>query len=94
MSEESHLGRKAIETVNQPDPTRDAARRLFGIPVFVISQISITRDVRHQVHTSYIIVADMSQMIVGLRTQNCALRPILVCEHGPDSGDHDIARGV
>ena len=27
----------------QPDPTRDAARRLFGLPVLVSSQISITK---------------------------------------------------
>jgi HK97 family phage major capsid protein len=57
----------------QPDPTRDAARRLFGLPVFVSSQISITETFGSNNDTSYIIVADMSQVIAGLRTQNTVL---------------------
>ena len=58
----------------QPDPTRDAARRLFGLPVFISSsQIRITETYGNQNDTSYIIVADMSQVVVGVRTQNTVL---------------------
>jgi HK97 family phage major capsid protein len=57
----------------QPDPTRDASRRLFGLPVFVSSQISITETFGNNSDTSYIIVADMSQVVVGLRAQNAVL---------------------
>jgi HK97 family phage major capsid protein len=57
----------------QPDPTRYASRRLFGLPVFVSSQISITETFGNQNDTSYIIVADMSQVVVGVRTQNAVL---------------------
>ncbi len=57
----------------QPDPTREAARRLFGLPVFVSSQISITETYGNNNDTSYIIVADMSQVVVGVRTQNAVL---------------------
>jgi HK97 family phage major capsid protein len=57
----------------QPDPTREAARRLFGLPVFVSSQISITETFGSNNDTSYIIVADMSQVVVGVRTQNTVL---------------------
>jgi HK97 family phage major capsid protein len=57
----------------QPDPTQDAARRLFGIPVFVSSQISITETQGNQNDCSFVIVADMSQVCVGVRTQNAVI---------------------
>lgn len=53
-----------------PNPSLEAARRLFGLPVFVSSQISITETFGNNSDTSYIIVADMSQVIAGFRTQN------------------------
>ena len=57
----------------QPDPTKDASRRLFGLPVFVSSQIAINETYGNNNDTSYIIVADMSQVVVGVRTQNTVL---------------------
>jgi HK97 family phage major capsid protein len=57
----------------QPDPTQDASRRLFGLPVFVSSQISITETYGNNSDTSYIVVADMSQVVLGVRTQNTVL---------------------
>jgi len=57
----------------QPDPTREATRRLFGLPVLVSSQISITETYGNNSDTSDIIVADMSQVVVGVRTQNTVL---------------------
>jgi HK97 family phage major capsid protein len=57
----------------QPDPTQEASRRLFGLPVYVSSQISITETYGSNNDTSYIIVADMSQVVVGVRTQNTVL---------------------
>ena len=49
----------------QPDPTQDAAQRLFGIPVFLSSQISITEN--PTAVSSYIVIADMSRVAVGKR---------------------------
>jgi HK97 family phage major capsid protein len=57
----------------QPDPTQDASRRLFGLPVYVSSQIAINETYGSNNDTSYIIVADMSQVVVGLRAQNVVL---------------------
>jgi HK97 family phage major capsid protein len=56
-----------------PDPSLEAARRLFGLAVYVSSQISITESFGNQNDTSDIIVADMSQVIVGFRTQTSVL---------------------
>ena len=57
----------------QPDPTQEASRRLFGLPVFVSSQIAINETYGNNSDTSYIIVADMSQVVVGVSTQNTVL---------------------
>lgn len=51
----------------QPDPTADSRRQLFGVPVFVTSQISITETVGASNDCSYILVADMSRVVIGRR---------------------------
>jgi HK97 family phage major capsid protein len=52
----------------QPDPTAEARRSLFGVPVFLSSQISITETVGGSSDCSYIIVADMSRVVVVERS--------------------------
>lgn len=63
--------RKLQDTTNryqlQPDPTEAARRSLFGVPVFLSSQVSITETVGSSTDCSYIIVADMSRVVVGKR---------------------------
>jgi HK97 family phage major capsid protein len=54
----------------QPDPTQDAALRLFGIPVYLSSQISITETQGSNIDCSYVLVGDAQQLAVGVRTQN------------------------
>jgi HK97 family phage major capsid protein len=56
-----------------PDPSQDAARRLFGLPVLLSSQISITETQGNQSDCSYIIVGDGSQLAVGLRAENSVI---------------------
>lgn len=51
----------------QPDPTTDARRSLFGRPVFVSPQITITETVGGSSDCSYIVLADMSKVVVGRR---------------------------
>ena len=46
---------------------------MFGINVYVSSQIAINETYGNNNDTSYNIVADMSQVVVGLRTQNTVL---------------------
>ena len=53
-----------------PDVTAAARRRVFGVPVFVSSQISVIEEVGASgAVCSYIILADMNQVVVGRRTQ-------------------------
>ena len=54
-------------------PTQDAARRLFGITVFVSSQISIAETQGSSNDCSFVVVVDMSQVVVGVRTTNAVL---------------------
>lgn len=51
----------------QPDPTEEARRSLFGVPVYLSSQISITETVGSSTDCSYIIVADMRYVALGRR---------------------------
>lgn len=57
----------------QPDPTQESALRLFGLPVLLSSQISITETQGSNGDCSYIVVGDGSQLAVGIRTQNILL---------------------
>jgi HK97 family phage major capsid protein len=50
-----------------PDPTTESRRQLFGIPVFVSSQIAVAETVGTSTDCSYIIGADMSKVVVGRR---------------------------
>ncbi len=51
-----------------PDPTHDAMRQLFGIPVYTSSQISDTETAGSSgAVCSYIILADLSRVVVGQR---------------------------
>lgn len=52
-----------------PDPSQEAARRLFGLPVLLSSQISITETQGSNADCSYVIVGDATQLAVGLRAQ-------------------------
>jgi len=54
----------------QPDPTQDAARRLFGLPVFTSSQVSIGETRGGSADCSFAAVLDTSKCAVGLRTQS------------------------
>lgn len=56
-----------------PDPSQDAARRLFGLPVLLSSQISITETQGSNADCSYIVVGDGTQLAVGLRAQNVVI---------------------
>lgn len=51
----------------QPDPTTEARRSLFGRPVYVSPQIGITETVGSSSDCSYIVLADMSKVVVGRR---------------------------
>jgi HK97 family phage major capsid protein len=54
----------------QPDPSASFAKRLFGIPVFTSSEISLTETVAGSgAVCSYIILADMDQVVVGRRAE-------------------------
>jgi hypothetical protein len=64
------------------------------LPVFVTSQIVINETCGNNNDTSYIIVADMSQVVVGVRAENVALYDPYIGEHRADPSDFDIARRV
>ena len=49
------------------DPTAEGPDRLFGLPVYTTSQIAITETVGGSTDCSYIVLADMSQVVVGVR---------------------------
>lgn len=51
----------------QPDPTTDARRSLFGRPVYTSPQMTITETVGSSSDCSYIVIADMSRVVVGRR---------------------------
>ena len=55
----------------QPDPTQESRTRLFGLPVFLSSQMSIAETSSNAANTdcSYIVIADMSRMVVARRTE-------------------------
>ena len=59
----------------QPDPSQTADRRLFNISVFLSSQVSITEDSSNGANhdCSYIVLADMRYVVVGLRQQMTVL---------------------
>jgi HK97 family phage major capsid protein len=57
----------------QPDPTQDASMRLFGLPVLLSSQISITETQGSSSDCSYAIVGDGQQLAVGIRTENVTI---------------------
>jgi len=50
-----------------PNPTMDARRTLFGVPVLTSSQISITETVGASTDCSYVIACDFSKVVVGRR---------------------------
>jgi HK97 family phage major capsid protein len=52
----------------QPDPTSDARRQLFGVPVYLSTQITITETVGASTDCSYVLVTDMSRVVVGRRS--------------------------
>jgi HK97 family phage major capsid protein len=52
----------------QPDPTAEARRSLFGVPVSLSSQISIADTAGSNSDTSYILLVDMSRVVVGIRS--------------------------
>lgn len=52
-----------------PDPGADASKSLFGVPVYLSSQIPTTETVGTSTDTSHVILADMSQIVVGQRKQ-------------------------
>lgn len=51
----------------QPDPSSEARRSIFGLPVFLSSQISIADTRGSNSDTSWVAVADMSQIVLGRR---------------------------
>jgi len=51
----------------QPDPSAPARRSLFGRPVFTSSQIAINETVGGSSDCSYVVLADMSKIIIGRR---------------------------
>ncbi|HUR35473.1 MAG TPA: phage major capsid protein [Vicinamibacterales bacterium] len=55
----------------QPDPTQESRTSLFGLPVFLSSQMSIAETSSNSANTdcSYIVIADMSRMVVARRTE-------------------------
>lgn len=52
-----------------PDPTGDARRQLFGVPVFISNALSITETRGSSTDCSWIGVADMDRIAVGRRKQ-------------------------
>lgn len=52
-----------------PDPAADASKSLFGVPVYLSSQIPTTETTGISTDTSHVILADMSQIVVGQRKQ-------------------------
>lgn len=52
-----------------PDPGADASKSLFGVPVYLSSQIPTTETTGINTDTSHVILADMSQIVVGQRKQ-------------------------
>jgi HK97 family phage major capsid protein len=52
----------------RPDPTAEARRSLFGVPVALSLQISITDTAGANSDTSYILLVDMSRVVVGIRS--------------------------
>ena len=50
-----------------PDPTQDARKQLFGVPVYLSSQIAINETVGTSTDCSWIAVAQMDQIAVGRR---------------------------
>jgi HK97 family phage major capsid protein len=53
----------------QPDPTADARQSLFGVPIYLSSQISITQTEGSSNDCSWIGVADMTRVVVVRRNQ-------------------------
>jgi HK97 family phage major capsid protein len=53
----------------QPDPTGESRRQLFGVPVYVSSQISTTETVGTSEDCSWVGVVDMSQIVVARRNE-------------------------
>lgn len=49
------------------EPTAGAPDTLFGLPVYTSSQIGIAETVGGSTDCSYIVLADMSQVVVGVR---------------------------
>ena len=52
----------------QPNPTADARRSLFGVPVALSSQISITETAGSHSDTSYLLFVDMGRVVVGIQS--------------------------
>jgi HK97 family phage major capsid protein len=52
----------------QPDPSSETVRRVFGVPVFISSQISTTESPGGG-DSSYILAVDMSRVVVGVRRE-------------------------
>jgi len=56
-----------------PNPSEEAAKRLFGLPVYTSSQIGITETLGSSNDCSYVIVADATQIVAGIRTDTAIL---------------------
>lgn len=52
-----------------PNPTQDATRKLFGVPVLTSPQVSITETVGGSTDCSYILAVDFSRVVVGRRNE-------------------------
>lgn len=65
--------RKIVDTQSryqlQPDPTTDSRRQLFGVPVFISSQIGIAETRGTSSDCSSIAVCDMSRLVVARRKE-------------------------
>ena len=51
----------------QPDPTSEARRQLFGVPVFISNQIPV--NLGAGTNQSWILVVDLNQIVVGRRRE-------------------------
>lgn len=49
------------------EPTAEGADAIFGLPVYATSQISIAETLGNSTDCSYVVLADMSQVVVGMR---------------------------
>lgn len=53
----------------EPSPTSESRRFLFGVPVYLSSQISVAETVGATSTCSWLAVCDMSQIVLGRNSQ-------------------------